>query len=126
MWAHECHRTWRDRLIDEEDVKLYMTYMTNGIKAFGDTKPDDIFEEPLVYTSFVASCEGHEASYLPIKGMDHLKGILEAKLEEYNEALSSMNLVLFDQAMEHITRIARIVDLPAGSALLVGVGGSGK
>jgi len=85
LWAHECHRVWRDRLIDEEDEKLYMTYMNNAIKAFPDVKADDVFEEPLLYTSFVAACEGHEAAYLPIKGMDHLKGVLEAKLEEYNE-----------------------------------------
>jgi dynein heavy chain len=58
--------------------------------------------------------------------MEHLKGVLEAKLEEYNETIATMNLVLFDQAMEHISRIARIIDLPVGSALLVGVGGSGK
>jgi len=87
------------------------------MKEFPDMKPDEILEEPLLYTSYVLACEGHEANYVPIKDMEHLKGILEAKLEEYNENVGSMNLVLFDQAMEHISRIARIVNLPVGSAL---------
>jgi len=126
MWAHECHRVWRDRLITEVDRDLYEGFMGNGMKEFPDMKPEEILAEPLLYTSYVLACEGHEANYVPIKDMEHLKGVLEAKLEEYNENVGSMNLVLFDQAMEHISRIARIINLPVGSALCVGVGGSGK
>jgi dynein heavy chain len=71
-------------------------------------------------------CQGHEPTYLPVAEMAQLKTTLEAKLEEYNEVVARMDLVLFDQAMEHISRIARIIIQPVGSALLVGVGGSGK
>ncbi|CEM36927.1 unnamed protein product, partial [Vitrella brassicaformis CCMP3155] len=38
----------------------------------------------------------------------------------------SMNLVLFDDALKHIMRISRIIQLPCASAMLAGVGGSGK
>lgn len=58
--------------------------------------------------------------------MDQLKIALEKKMEEYNETVATMELVLFNQAMEHISRICRIINLPGGNALLVGVGGSGK
>jgi hypothetical protein len=47
-------------------------------------------------------------------------------LEEYNMKKKNMNLVFFEDALEHLTRIHRIIRLDQGNALLVGVGGSGK
>ena len=126
MWAHECHRVWLDRLLFEEDVNLYMNYMRNGLKELVDFKEETVFAQPLIYTSFIAMCKGHEGSYKPIEEMSELSEVLEMKLQEYNESVATMDLVLFNQAMEHISRIGRILYQPNGHGLLVGVGGSGK
>ena len=81
---------------------------------------------PRLFTSFVTFSADDEPVYTSITGMDALKKLLEQKLEEYNSGNPAMNLVLFDQAIEHITRITRIIGQPRGNAVLVGVGGSGK
>lgn len=125
LWLHECSRVYLDRLLFEEDVAKYWEFVRQGAKAF-DIKEEQLLQEPIIYTSFVSACQGHEKAYLGLEEIDVLKKVLEDKLFEYNDTNAAMDLVLFQQAMEHICRIARIVDQPSGNALLIGVGGSGK
>lgn len=49
-------------------------------------------------------------------------------LEEYNNLYSGnrMNLVLFMTAIQHIIKIVRVITIPFGHCLLIGVGGSGR
>lgn len=57
----------------------------------------------------------------------NLQKVSEFYLEEYNAISNApMNLVLFLDAIEHTSRICRVIRLPLGNALLLGVGGSGR
>lgn len=61
-----------------------------------------------------------------VHGMWSVK-VVEEYLEDYNSASSApMRLVMFLDAVEHVSRVSRVIRLPRGHALLLGVGGSGR
>jgi dynein heavy chain len=134
LWIHECKRVFQDRLVNEEDVKKLGEYLGKAYGLFAeghlkltDQERSDIFAEHNIFTSFISLIQGEsEKVYLPITSMDDLKAVLVQKMEEYNESKAQMDLVLFNVALMHITRISRILDRSNGHGLLVGVGGSGK
>lgn len=68
------------------------------------------------------------ALYRPAQTLANLKTSLEGFLARYNGSIRGpgLKLVFFDDAIQNISRIARILSNPGASAMLVGVGGSGK
>eukprot|EP00879_Flechtneria_rotunda_P031829 GHRR01034829.1.p1 GENE.GHRR01034829.1~~GHRR01034829.1.p1 ORF type:complete len:102 (-),score=27.64 GHRR01034829.1:390-695(-) len=64
---------------------------------------------------------------MQVQDVPGLIKLIESYLEDYNSTSTRpMKLVLFLDAIEHVSRICRIIRQPLGNALLLGVGGSGR
>ena len=56
--------------------------------------------DPLIYCHFATGIG--EPKYMPVSTWESLKKLLEEALESYNEINAIMNLVLFEDAMQHV------------------------
>eukprot|EP00002_Diphylleia_rotans_P013196 TRINITY_DN2570_c0_g1_i1.p1 TRINITY_DN2570_c0_g1~~TRINITY_DN2570_c0_g1_i1.p1 ORF type:complete len:3210 (-),score=627.88 TRINITY_DN2570_c0_g1_i1:227-9145(-) len=125
LWSHECCRVFADRLVNDEDRVWFRNMMQQiGEKYLAFKGP--LFDEklPLLYGDFL---ESDQKRYSKLPPMSKLVPIIQGQLEEYNNySRKPMSLVMFSYAVEHMTRIARILRQPSGHALLVGVEGSGR
>jgi dynein heavy chain len=124
LLTHEATRVFSDRMVSEQEQERFNVILTDMVgKSFNEFPQDEILAQPNVHTDFAI---GNSREYLPVDSMAQLNKVLEARLLEYNESNSIMDLVLFGDAMQHVSRIVRILANPAGNAMLIGVGGSGK
>jgi len=64
--------------------------------------------------------------YEDMTDYNKIKPVLNEVLEKYNMTNKAMNLVLFEDCLSHLVSLHRLMRMPRGNALLVGVGGSGK
>ena len=128
LWIHESERTYGDRLVSNEHLAQYRAGTFDLVKkSFARFNFSRYFQaggESLIFCTFPNGYHG-ERFYdeIPFKKLE--PHVIES-LKEYNDNNAFMGLVLFEDAMKHVCRITRIVLPPAGHALLVGVGGSGK
>jgi len=80
--------------------------------------------EPIIFADFV---DPKSTSYMEQTDHQKLQDKVAECLEEYNSVSKiRMDLVLFTAFIQHICRVIRVLRLPLGNALLVGVGGSGR
>lgn len=59
-----------------------------------------VTKQPLLYCHFAQM--GDAASYAPVTDWAVLRSVLTDALESYNELNAAMNLVLFEDAMQHV------------------------
>uniref|UniRef100_A0A9J8DK93 Dynein, axonemal, heavy chain 6 n=1 Tax=Cyprinus carpio carpio TaxID=630221 RepID=A0A9J8DK93_CYPCA len=65
--------------------------------------------------------------YEDLTDIEKIRQVLQDYLDDYNTTFAKeTKLVFFQDAIEHVSRIARMIRQERGNALLVGVGGTGK
>ncbi|MGH0156714.1 UNVERIFIED_CONTAM: hypothetical protein FKN15_032047 [Acipenser sinensis] len=127
VWRNECLRVFHDRLINETDKTLVQNHIKNLIEEHFKAGTETVLRDPILFGDYRTALNDAEPRvYEDIQDYVAAKALFQEILEEYNETKTRMNLVLFDDALEHLTRVHRIIRITRGHALLVGVGGSGK
>uniref|UniRef100_A0A8C2U835 Dynein axonemal heavy chain 3 n=1 Tax=Coturnix japonica TaxID=93934 RepID=A0A8C2U835_COTJA len=111
LWVHEVYRVFYDRLIDEEDREVFFQMVKQTTTDSFKQDLDKVFFNNILDSSV----------------SEQLTSVMETYLEEYNNtSRAPMPLVMFKFAIEHISRICRVLKQDNGHLLLVGIGGSGR
>ncbi|KAI8847268.1 dynein heavy chain and region D6 of dynein motor-domain-containing protein [Chytridium lagenaria] len=124
---NEALRVFFDRLVTDQD-RDYVNKLINRL-VLDNFEADEeyVTKMPILFGDFRHAMHEETARlYEDLLDFTAVRPIFQEILEEYNDRFNKMNLVLFEDALDHLTRLHRVVRMKRGHALLVGVGGSGK
>lgn len=111
-------RIFQDRLIHRDERKKTDKMINYIFKNSFPNITDEDIKRPILF------CHTQD-KYVEVDKNEFKKWV-ETKLKLFNEEEINVQLVLFDEVLDHITRIDRVLKLPLGHLLLVGASGAGK
>ncbi|XP_030596674.1 dynein heavy chain 3, axonemal isoform X2 [Archocentrus centrarchus] len=139
LWIHEVYRVFYDRLIDDEDKETFFNIVKDKTSNFFKKSLDKLLnhlslggkvvDESIrsLFFGDYANSDSDTRDYDEITDFHALQEVMEFYLDEYNSCSKTpMPLVMFKFAIEHISRICRVLKQHNGHLLLVGIGGSGR
>ncbi|XP_063790494.1 dynein axonemal heavy chain 3 isoform X2 [Pseudophryne corroboree] len=139
LWIHEVYRVFYDRLIDPEDRQIFFNMVKETTsscfkqsvdKVLSHLAPTGKVVDDNIRSLFFGDYFKHDSDvkvYDEITDLKQLTTVMEYYLDEFNNVSKApMSLVMFKFAIEHISRICRVLKQDNGHLLLVGIGGSGR
>ncbi|XP_075060558.1 dynein axonemal heavy chain 8 [Mixophyes fleayi] len=138
LFKHECKRVIADRFVSHEDRVWFDKSLIQAIEENVDPLLVSEVQSDAYFVDFLRDApeptgeepEGFVFQAPKVYEMIPSFEFLSEKLHQFQKQLNdtikeySLNLVFFEDAMIHLTKISRIIR--TGNALLLGVGGSGK
>lgn len=145
LWAHETWRAFGDRLVDDRDRDTLFDIVCNASNACL-RRPADAYLGDLIpagdggafaaehmrnlfYGDYMdVDATGGKKVYDEVAGGEGpLVDRMRHYLSEYNAVTDSpLSMVMFKFAVEHVSRVSRVLRQDNGNVLLVGIGGSGR
>lgn len=141
LWIHEVYRVFHDRLVDDDDRETLFDLVKHvvydqlrqpidkvlaNLLADGEATITSSHIRDLFFGMYMEP-DADPPIYDQVTDLDDLQEKMEYYLTEYNmTSKSQMSLVLFRFAIEHVSRVSRVLMQDNGHALLVGIGGSGR
>ncbi|CAH8587314.1 unnamed protein product [Heterobilharzia americana] len=127
LWLHEVYRVVMDRLICHADVQIVEKHVDELLEDNCKDIKEYVNTMPILFGDYRTAMDETEVRlYEDMVDYDNCRNIAQEILENYNEGVGQLQMILFNDAIEHLTRIERVLRMENGHALLVGVGGSGK
>lgn len=120
LWLHEALRLFSDRLVEEHEREWASEHIDKiARKHFPNCDHSTALARPVLFSNWLSK------RYVSVD-QEELREHVIARLHVFNEEELDVKLVIFDEVLEHILRIDRVLRQPLGHCLLVGASGAGK
>ena len=120
IWAHEAHRLFQDRLVDEAE-RMWTTDLIRRVASeyFPTVDLVQALKGPILFSNWLSK------NYISVD-QEQLREFVKARLKTFCEEEVDVPLVLFNDVLEHALRIDRVFRQSQGHLILIGTSGSGK
>ncbi|CAH2350425.1 dynein heavy chain, cytoplasmic [[Candida] railenensis] len=120
LWYHEGLRLFYDRLVKDEDREWTLNLFQSVIvEFFPHIDVESCTRAPVLFSNWLSS------DYEQVSE-SNLRSFISERLRVFSEEEIDVDLVLYDDMLDHVLRIDRVLRQPQGHMILVGPSTSGK